>query len=64
MENSCENCKFRAYYDKKPKSVLGRFWRWHINFSPGWKAYFTSLPAEKQEELRDKYQFDKYQDNV
>lgn len=55
MENSCENCKFRAYYDKKPKSVLGRFWRWHINFCPGWKAYFTSLPAEKQKELRDKY---------
>ncbi len=64
MENSCENCKFRAYYDKKPKSVLGRFWRWHINFCLGWKAYFTSLPAEKQKELRDKYQFDKYQDNV
>jgi hypothetical protein len=42
---------------------LGRFWRWHINFCPGWKAYFTSLSAEKQKELRAKYQFDKYQDN-
>lgn len=25
----CENCKFRAHYDKDPKSFLGRFWRWH-----------------------------------
>ena len=37
----CENCKFRAHYDKNPKSVLGRVWRWHINFCPGFKAYFT-----------------------
>ena len=35
MAHTCENCKFRAHYDKKPKSALGRFWRWHINFCPG-----------------------------
>ena len=63
MAQTCESCKFREHYEKKPKSLLGRFWRWHINFCPGWKAYFTSLPAEKQEELRSKYQFNKYQDN-
>ncbi|MCR4801284.1 MAG: hypothetical protein K5860_12325 [Bacteroidales bacterium] len=63
MAQSCENCKFRAHYEKNSKSLLGRFWRWHINFCPGWKAYFTSLPVEKQKELRAKYQFDKYQDN-
>lgn len=40
---------------------MGRFWRWHINFCPGWKAYFTSLPAEKQQAFREKYQFTKYQ---
>ena len=34
----CENCKFRASYDKNPKSLKGRFWRWHINFCPGLKA--------------------------
>ena len=62
MAHQFENCKFRAYYDRKPGSLLGRFWRWHINFCPGWKGYFTSLPAEKQAELRDKYQFTKYQD--
>ena len=21
----CENCKFRAHYDKNPKSAMGRF---------------------------------------
>ena len=61
MEQKCENCKLRAYYDRNPKSVLGRFWRWHINFCPGWKAYFTSLDEEKKSELRKKYQFTKYQ---
>lgn len=35
MAHACENCKFRAHYDAKLKSVLGRFWRWHINFCPG-----------------------------
>ena len=39
---------------------MGRFWRWHINFCPGWKAYFTSLPADQQQALREKYQFTKY----
>lgn len=27
---------------------------------PGWKAYFTSLEPEQQEELRKKYNFNKY----
>ena len=57
----CENCKFRANYDRKPTSLMGRFWRWHINCFPGWKAYFTSLPEDQQQELRERYQFEKYQ---
>jgi len=61
MANQCANCKLRAKYDQKPTSLVGRFWRWHINFCPGWKAYFTALPAEKQDELRKQYQFTKYQ---
>ena len=61
MAYQCANCKLRAKYDQKPTSLVGSFWRWHINFCPGWKAYFTSLPVEKQQELRDKYQFTKYQ---
>jgi len=61
MAHQCVNCKLRANYDRKPGSLTGRFWRWHINFCPGWKAYFTSLPADQQQALRDKYKFTKYQ---
>ena len=61
MAHQCDSCKFRAHYDQKPNSLLGRFWRWHINFCPGWKGYFTSLSDEQKDELRTKYQFTKYQ---
>lgn len=61
MAQPCKNCKLRACYDKKTKSIRGRFWCWHINFCPGWKAYFKSLPADQQQALREKYQFTKYQ---
>ena len=57
----CETCPLRAKYDKNPKSLSGRFWRWHINFCPGWKGYFTHQNAEKQASLREKYHFTKYQ---
>lgn len=60
MAHPCENCKFRQYHNRKPKSLLGRIWRWHINFCPGWKSYFTSQSDEKQSELREKYNFTKY----
>lgn len=56
----CANCKFRAHYEKIPKSLLGRFWRWHINFCPGWKGYFTSLSDEEKQQLRNRYNFTKY----
>ena len=60
MAHQCENCKLRAKYDRKPKSLAGRFWRWHINFCPGWKAYFNSLSEEQKAALREKYSFTKY----
>ena len=53
--SQCENCKLRANYDKNPKSFMGRFWRWHIKFCPGWKAYLKSLDAETQQTLHEKY---------
>lgn len=59
-EKPCANCKLRAKYDNDPKSLLGRFWRWHINFCPGWKGYFSSLSDEEKSALRDKYNFNKY----
>ena len=57
----CENCRFRAKYDENPKSLAGRFWRWHINFFPGWKNYFTHQDEQTKEDLRKKYGFTKYQ---
>jgi hypothetical protein len=51
----CENCKLRAKYDQKPKSLIGRFWRWHINFCPGWKGYMKSLDENRKEEIIVKY---------
>ena len=52
---SCEACGLRAKYDNNPKSFLGRLWRWHTGFCPGWKKYFQALPEDKKEELRKQY---------
>ena len=52
---ACANCKIRAKYDDNPKSLLGRFWRFHINFCPGWKAYLKSLSDEERIALKEKY---------
>lgn len=51
----CANCKMRAKYDKNPRSMAGRFWRWHINFCPGWKAYYTHLPEGERSALCQQY---------
>lgn len=60
-EENCANCGLRAKYDQNPKSLMGRFWRWHINFCPGWKAYFTARPPEEKAKLAEQYNFHKYQ---
>lgn len=61
MKNlKCANCSLRKKYDKNPKSFLGRLWRWHINFCPGWKTYFKSLDEKEKLLLADKYNFRKY----
>ena len=54
-QHNCEHCSIRAKYDKSPKSLIGRFWRWHIQFCPGWKKYFNSLDEGKKEALMEKY---------
>jgi hypothetical protein len=56
-EPGCATCSFRAKYDERPKSFLGRLWRWHANFCPGWKAYIESLPDEEKKAIVDKYGF-------
>ena len=58
-EQNCENCTMRAKYDNAPKSFIGRFWRWHINFCPGWTGYYNSLDEEQKESLRNKYNLKK-----
>jgi hypothetical protein len=59
-ENNCANCAFRAKYDTRPKSFLGRLWRWHVNWCPGWKAYMASLNEQARSELAQKYNLEKY----
>lgn len=56
----CAECKFRARYDKDPRSLLGRLWRWHAGWCPGFKAYMTSLPAEERRALAERYSLAKY----
>lgn len=56
----CASCPMRAKWEQSPRSFVGRFWRWHINFCPGWKAYFTSLSPDEQGALRERYGFAKY----
>lgn len=46
-EYGCETCPLRAKAEAKPKSLVGRFWYWHITWCPGWKAYQEHL-AEQQ----------------
>jgi hypothetical protein len=60
-DNSCTTCKFRARYDQKPKSLLGRLWLWHAGWCPGFKNYLLSLPDAERRGLAEKYGLRKYQ---
>lgn len=53
--SNCENCAMRAKYDRVPDSLLGRFWKWHTRFCPGWKSYLLSQTPEKRDELFRRY---------
>ena len=52
---TCSECAMRKKYDKNPKSFVGRLWRWHIGFCPGWKKYFNALSDAERQELSAKY---------
>jgi hypothetical protein len=54
-DHNCEECKFRAKHDAKPKSILGRIWRFHINFCPGWKGYMKSLNDDEKQTIVERY---------
>ena len=59
-KHNCEKCRFRAKYDNNSKSFLGRLWKWHISWCPGWKRYITSLPSDERTTLAEKYDLKKY----
>jgi hypothetical protein len=59
-ESNCGNCAFRAKYDNNPKSFLGRIWRWHASWCPGWKSYVNSLSDAERMEVAKKYNMKKY----
>ncbi len=54
-KHQCAECPIRARHDKNPGSLIGRFWRWHTGFCPGWKKYFASLDDEERKVLWQKY---------
>ena len=60
-QHNCDNCGLRARYDQNPKSIIGRLWRWHINWCPGWKRYISSLPDEDRNRISQTYNMKKYQ---
>ena len=55
MTHKCSSCGLRGRYDKNPKSFLGRFWRFHIRFCPGWKGYYANLPPEVRKKVAEQY---------
>ncbi|MFR9501810.1 MAG: hypothetical protein SNG38_05040 [Rikenellaceae bacterium] len=59
MKKMCETCKLRGAYDKNNQSLIGKFWRWHINFCPGWKLYYSSLGESEKTKIKEKYNFPK-----
>jgi hypothetical protein len=63
-ENGCENCGLRAKYDQNPRSFLGRLWRFHTSWCPGWKKYMKSLPDERRIEIARRYGMKKYMRNA
>ena len=63
-KHNCGDCGFRAKYDNNPKSILGRIWRWHAGWCPGWKAYMKSLSVEERIRLADKYDMKKFKISV
>ncbi len=59
-DHNCTACKFRKKYDDDPKSFLGKIWRFHANWCPGWKGYITSLPDTERQEIAKNYDMKKY----
>ena len=50
----CASCAFRGRYERNPRSFLGRLWRWHTKFCPGWKMYMNSLADAERAAVNEK----------
>ncbi len=48
MNHRCEVCRWRLYAERKPRSLIGRLWRWHTGWCPGWRAYQKSLAGQSR----------------
>ena len=59
-EPSCARCPFRARFDSAPRSLLGRLWRWHAGWCPGWRQYMTSLPEAERRRIAQAYAMPKF----
>ena len=59
-KHNCEDCGFRTKYENNPNSLLGRLWRWHAGWCPGFKRYLSSLPLERRQKLIKRYKLKKY----
>lgn len=51
----CTTCPLRKKYDTNPTSFAGRFWRWHINWCPGWKNYLKTLNDDDKAKIIAQY---------
>ncbi len=51
MAMPCVKCGMRTRYEKNPRSLLGRLWKWHTSWCPGWKKYLKSLSDSEREDL-------------
>ena len=60
MAHNCKTCNFRAKYDNKPESILGRLWKWHTGWCPGWRRYMKSLPDAERIVIADQYKMEKF----
>jgi hypothetical protein len=59
-QSNCEKCGFRKKYDIYPKSLLGRLWRWHASWCPGFKQYVFALPKEQRVEIARRYKLKRF----
>lgn len=39
----CEHCGLRNYAEKNPDKLIGKIWKWHTRWCPGWKRYQREL---------------------